>query len=584
MSEFTPSSYQEEIFKFIETGVGNAVINAKAGSGKTTTLEKAMAYIPENEKVLFIAFNKAICEELTKRLKRSNCKNVDVRTFHSLGYAILMENMGYIKPQDWKYTRHISNNIRKYTATNAKTLGSLRKFKTYKNNIKELVNFARFNFAQSTEEIAKLADRYGIALLADECDVTAKILEWGADNLDEIDYTDMIWLCSELQLETMKYKYDKIFIDEAQDASVINQMLFEKCLKRGGRFVAVGDRDQCINAFAGADSEAFDKFLAKPNTIKLDLPISYRCPKVIVKEVNAKGIDIKHRDNAPEGSINFDAHPYAPVSGDMVLCRTTAPLTRLFSEYMKINKKAYIKGKDIGDKLIDKIDTTGEDYLSLNMRSDGVFPRLYEMMFNTLDEVMKREKIELEDAVMDEKFNQMYDSIIALESLAQGLTRAEELISKIKTIFTNDNAEGVCLSTIHKAKGLEADNVYVLCPSLLPSKCAKEEWEKRQEANLEYVMMTRAKLNLHYISEDLFSPDAFQGDFFAELDSMRAKMNKALNVKTEFFKPESGVTYCADMSDDVKRVLGLMEMPKRTVNENRKKKVGGNKFNFTKHK
>ena len=50
---FNPSEYQKKIFEFVTKGTGNAVINAKAGSGKTTTLVEAMKLIPEKEKVLF---------------------------------------------------------------------------------------------------------------------------------------------------------------------------------------------------------------------------------------------------------------------------------------------------------------------------------------------------------------------------------------------------------------------------------------------------------------------------------------------------------------------------------------------------
>ena len=66
MENFTPSEYQQEIFTFIEKGVGNAVIDAKAGSGKTTTMVEGMKYIPQDQRALFVAFNKSICEELEK--------------------------------------------------------------------------------------------------------------------------------------------------------------------------------------------------------------------------------------------------------------------------------------------------------------------------------------------------------------------------------------------------------------------------------------------------------------------------------------------------------------------------------------
>lgn len=90
--QFTPSKYQQKIFDFVTKGTGNAVINAKAGSGKTTTLVEAMKLIPSKEKVLFVAFNKAIEQELTKRLEGYD--NVDVRTYHGLAFAMLKQSLG----------------------------------------------------------------------------------------------------------------------------------------------------------------------------------------------------------------------------------------------------------------------------------------------------------------------------------------------------------------------------------------------------------------------------------------------------------------------------------------------------------
>ena len=81
---FIPSEYQEKIFDFIKNGSGNAVINAKAGSGKTSTIVESIHLIPQKEKVLFVAFNKAIEQELSKRLQ--SYSNAMIRTYHSLGY------------------------------------------------------------------------------------------------------------------------------------------------------------------------------------------------------------------------------------------------------------------------------------------------------------------------------------------------------------------------------------------------------------------------------------------------------------------------------------------------------------------
>lgn len=74
------SAYQQEIFAFIESQQGNAVVEAVAGSGKSTTIVEGMNRIPKNKTAIFLAFNKAIAEELKAR-------GVNARTFHSLTYS-----------------------------------------------------------------------------------------------------------------------------------------------------------------------------------------------------------------------------------------------------------------------------------------------------------------------------------------------------------------------------------------------------------------------------------------------------------------------------------------------------------------
>lgn len=93
---------------------------------------------------------------------------------------------------------------------------------------------------------------------------------------------------------------------------------------------------------------------------------------------------------------------------------------------------------------------------------------------------------------------------MALEEISRGLNTSDELIEKIVSLFSNQKISGIELSTIHKAKGLESNNVFICCPSLLPSKNAKEDWEIEQERNLEYVAYTRAKENLSFLDESNF--------------------------------------------------------------------------------
>ena len=508
--EFIPSEYQKQIFDNILHGSSNMVINAVAGSGKSTTIVNALKLIPDEMKVLFIAFNKDIVETLKNKVGEQ--LNVNIMTYHSLGYSILLEKFKNKPELDvYKYQTYIRTNLSELSENN-EVLAHFSEKLMYTRNVEKLVDYSRYNLCQSSKEIKKIADKYNITLVDNECDVVEKVLIWGKTNKSTIDYTDMVWLPYELDLKTTKHKYNWIFVDEAQDSSPVQQELFKKCFKRGARFCAVGDSSQCINAWAGADIDAFNNFLKMPNTKKYELPISYRCPVEVIKAAKTFVPNIQAKEGAIPGEIKNDVDPYAPVSGDMVLCRNTYPLIKLYSEYLRINKKAFIRGKDIGDSLINTINLYGglpSVPLNKSLLSDGLFRRLYAELFKRVKFVVEKTNMTEEEAYFSESVMEFYDTITSLETLSDNLKTIEELINKIKIIF-NDNGEGVCLSTVHKAKGLEADNVFILAKSLMPSMYAKQQWEFVSEQNLQYVAITRAKKTLQYIDEDKFKIERSQ--------------------------------------------------------------------------
>ena len=103
-NEFPASEYQAKIFDCVEHGAGNMIISAAAGSSKTTTIVNCTRFIPNNKKIIFIAFNR----EVVKKLKQEvNEKNAYMCTFHSLGYSILKENGIDPLINEYKYNSYI---------------------------------------------------------------------------------------------------------------------------------------------------------------------------------------------------------------------------------------------------------------------------------------------------------------------------------------------------------------------------------------------------------------------------------------------------------------------------------------------
>lgn len=500
---FTPSKYQQKIFDFVTNGVGNAVISACAGSGKSTSIISIIKLIPSSQKCIFLAFNKSIAEELSIKLK--DVKNATVRTSHSLGYAILRRNVGSdIELDEYKYRTFLKSNIADLT-TVQDSIQTRQQLSEYLDVIYALFNFARFNYCQSVKEIDEIAKKYNIPIQYDECDVVLKLMKWGKEHTEVVDFTDMVWLPVELNMKPLGLQYDWVLVDEAQDQSIISIELFKKCFKRGTRSVCVGDPAQSIYSFAGSSEEAFKKICDMPNTQVFDLPISYRCDKNIVKMANNYVPTMLSRDTAGDGIVLHGCHIIDLKDNDMVLARTKAPLVKLYTKLLKRGKNCYIKGQDIGSNLIKILEDYDIEDLNPRLDKDGVFMRLYNKLFKDRNNLMEKRGLDYDDATLSSSIMEEYDTINTLTVLAEKCKTKTELITHIKKIFTNEE-RGICLSTVHKAKGLEADNVYILCHSTMPSKLAQQEWEKKQELNLIYVAYTRAKHKLGFMSEREMPP------------------------------------------------------------------------------
>jgi len=525
--DFVPSKYQEAFFDWVEHGVGNAVIEAKAGAAKTTSAIASMKLIPKSQKCLFIAFNKSIAEELNERLKsRSNCT---ARTTHSLGFLMLKRNLGgNIEVDEYKYRKYVKNNIVDLSTTNGE-IKTRQQIEEYIDSITSLIDYSRFNLAQSEDEINKVAQKYNIPVSFDECVVVQKCLEWGKENTETVDYADMLWLPVELSLKPIGLTYDWVFLDEAQDSSLCTIQLFLKCIKRGGRFVAIGDIGQSIYAFSGASEDAFDFMKNYPNTTLFKLPISYRCAKNIIKFTNNFVPDIVAREDAPDGLVINNSHIKDIKEGDMVLCRSKAPLVNLYVKLLRKNINCYIKGQDIGNNLIKELEKINEEELNADLEKNGVFVQMYDKLFTERNKLIQTMGLDYDDATLSSYIMEKYDMINTLSILSEKYKTKNDLIKHIKDIF-QEESNGVCLSTIHKAKGLEADNVYILCNSTMPSKLAVHEWEKQQERNVMYVAYTRAKKILGFVSEKEIKPSGMLQDPMNIINELNFIENKVCKI------------------------------------------------------
>lgn len=483
---FNPSSYNLAVHKEFTTTGRNIVVQAKAGSGKSTMAIWLMSFVPSHQYIMYCAFNKSIADEF--KGKCAHMKNASVSTIHGLGMKIL--NKAY-KPEivSTKYRKLLLD-----MANDWKEAPSTDDEPEFLDRVMDLVDKLRLFFCKTQEECLAVASKYDIATDHDEIGYAMRVIEAGRSIVTQIDFTDMIYLPLYYNLEP-GFKYSVVIIDEAQDLNTCQRLLVMKFKRTDGKFIAIGDPNQAIYSFSGADAKSFQKFLSYPNTVEYPLSVNYRCPYEVIQYVRkATGVDILPHDGALQGkAVNLKASLHeVPKNDSMVLCRYNMPLAKLCIEYLMNGIKAYIKGKDIGENLCNLIKKADK----VDMQATILW--LEASLGKIKNKLLVKYRLPIADIEKMSEVVNMSDKIEAIRVITAGCKTSNDGTMKIRNIF-QETGTGICLCTVHKAKGLEMDHVFIICDWLMPSAYAKTDEEKEQEENLRYVAYTRPTKSLNFI-------------------------------------------------------------------------------------
>lgn len=475
------SPMQSAIFAHVEDSTKrNLIIEALAGTGKSTTVEECVRRTPPEASVLVCAFNASIAEALKQRMP----SDVTVSTIHSFGFRAL----NAASTQRLEVNRyHVADMLKGL-------MGGSYDTREARSAVAKLVSIAKgqaFSWTRidALRTLDAWGDAYGIAypkgwdrkriaLLA------LQILRACEEQPgSQCDFDDMIWLPVVRGISIPRF--DWVFVDETQDLNP-SQLELVKRAGAGGRIVAVGDRRQAIYGFRGADKEAIPRMIRELEADTLPLSITYRCPKLVVAEANELVPELEAAPSAPEGIVREcteevllrDAQP-----GDMVLSRVNAPLLRLAFGWLSQGRRAMIQGRDIGGDLASwiKAQGCGEGY--------GSVVKLQ----RKIGEWRRAEVERLTEAERDTQ--SVEDKAACLEALCSGRTDVADVLAHIEKLFGDGTPAGaILLSSTHRAKGLEAPRVWLLRDTYCRRPGAEEE-------NLLYVAITRSKGELIYVTE-----------------------------------------------------------------------------------
>lgn len=529
---YTLTDQQQAIVAWFAAGQGsgNLIVRARAGCTKTTTVNEGLNVAPDRA-IFYGAFNKRIAQDAEEKIDNPR---VTISTFHSLGFRIAKKFWPGVdlEKKGTKPSRPDALTLQAIGRMGEETGLREPNFMT-KRLVTKLHSMARSTDPHiDVKGLMKLAEEYDLVLNMDDPWVQAE--GWGntevaqaaqlamgiaaeAKPVTGIDFDDMVYLA--VRNKWAVPMFDLVVIDETQDMNKAQLELAMAVLKPTGRMCVVGDDRQAIYRFRGADSGTLDRIKAALGANELPLTRTFRCATTIVAEAKKMVPDFEAAPTNPEGVVRTvgmgkllkEAEP-----GDYVLSRTNAPLVKVALGLIREGKRTIIAGRNFGEglgKLVGSLAT-------------GPAAKSMPKFLAKLQAWVEKEVERATEAGAEGKVEAVYDKAETIQALAEGATGVPELQSRIGKLFGEPgeidalngyNGPSIVCSSVHKAKGLEAERVWVLQETLFPAvpcqKCKKrpigcqcgagnyvaDPQAALEEQNIAYVAVTRARQELVYV-------------------------------------------------------------------------------------
>lgn len=309
------------------------------------------------------------------------------------------------------------------------------------------------------------------------------------------------------EVEASRITKTVLVIDEAQDMDADEFSLIKTLMEQNEemRVIAVGDDDQNIYEFRGANSKYLEQFILENNAVKHELIENYRSKNNLIEFTNQFVKLIPHRlketpivakqpDNGKIKLVRYQSENLInPLVQDILatgLAGTTCVLTKTNDEALQIT------GLLLKNGMQSRLIQTNDDFSLYNLSEIRFFLsklNLRDDIFVIADDSWERAKRELINRYRHSTKLQVCNNIIkdfeATNPTKKYKSDLEVFIreSRLEDFF-NENGETIFVSTIHKAKGKEFDNVFLLLENFdITTSEAKRQL---------YVAMTRAKQTL----------------------------------------------------------------------------------------
>lgn len=479
-----PSIFQEGIYSACRETGDHILIEGVAGCGKTTTIIEATQFV--SEPVMFLAFAKANADDVKGKILVGEAK-----TLNSLGNKMWWMNcrgakMVIDKLDNICHAMMDPNQQRKYGYLTRQIIKIAKYSGVGLDGRPEAEHFEHFitngDWDVDDAEVSQVAD------------LVCRVFVASVSDMSTYDFDDQIY-------GPIFHRWDfpnfgTVLVDEAQDLNRIQHLFVEELVKAGARLIAVGDRHQAIYAFRGALTNSMDQLKAQFKMLELPLSVCYRCPTSVISEAQKYVPHIQARDSAPIGSVSNQREVWRVDNPDseedpidpelfpddwLIVCRNNAPLFSCIMRHVRARRPCRVKS-NVLDGLASFIK---------KFRTDSP-----QMLLMKVAGWLEKERLAAEAKGLEWKIAALEDKANTLTALAEGMTSVSQMLDLLRTL--QEGKIGPIFSTIHRAKGLEAEHVYFLRPDLVPGWWIKEKEAIQQEYNLRYVAVTRAKQSLTY--------------------------------------------------------------------------------------
>ena len=501
---------------------GPIVVFAGAGSGKTRAITHRIAYrelagLSTAQHTLALTFTTRAAGEMRSRLRELGVGNTVARTFH----AAALRQLNYFWPKITK------TQIPRLVPSKAKYIGmairqnGLKESNTLLADVGSEIEWAKVNQIDHDDYQKQATNRVLRG------DLSLEQMEQIYRDYDEIknldgaiDFEDVLLLTAALLAESpihlaeIQAQYRSFVVDEYQDISPIQQRLLELWLGDRNQLCAVGDVNQTIYSFAGADPKIFMNLPQRfPEATVLRLTTNYRSTSNIVNFANqinknsSSALDLHPiRSSGAEIAFNvFDAEAEeaAQIAREL---RGRTDLDQVSILYRTNSQSAALENA-LNQERVGYAVRNGEGFFQHPkvrealrlLRAEALSSEVQITVGDRVLEVLRvlnwhpESSPSAEGASRDE-----WEMLNALHKLSQEFENYDELIQELEDRSQHSHAPSrnvVTLASLHSVKGMEWPEVYIIGVNegTIPYALARDSAAIEEERRLFYVGITRAK-------------------------------------------------------------------------------------------